>query len=146
MLLIAIGTLEAAESARQLAEVTDLRRIRPTGAGLTGLGFAASSLVYLALGWWLAEGRGAVRLGALVGLVAGLVGGTLRALLIADSVREAIARNAVVPEWFAAAVLAVFVAGSALAAIIGGATLTWAGARLGRGARASRAGRTRPPA
>jgi len=146
VLLVIVGTLEAAESARQLNELTDLRRIRPNGAGLTGLGFAASALVYLVLGWWLADGREAVRLGALVGLVAGVAGGTLRALLVSDAVREAIARNAVVPDWFAGAVLAIFVAGSALVSIVGGAVIAWTGSRLARTSRASRAGRTRPPA
>jgi len=140
-LLILIGTLEAAESARQLTELTDLRRIRPNGAGLTGLGFAASALIYLVLGWWLADGRAALRLGALVGLGAGVVGGTLRAMLVADAVREAITRNAVVPDWSAGAVLGAFVAGSALASITGGAALGWAGSRA-RGP--SRAGRTPP--
>ena len=143
-LLIVIGTLEASECARQLAELTDLRRIRPNGAGLTGLGFVASALVYLLLGWWLANGREALRVGALVGLVAGVVGGTLRAMLVADAVREAIARNAVVPDWFAGAVLGVFVAGSTLVSIIGGAALAWAGSRIARTARASRGERSLP--
>lgn len=146
VVLVVIGTLEAAESARQLAELTDLRRIRPNGAGLTGLGFAASASLYFALGWWLADGRAAVRLGALVGLVAGLVGGVLRAMLVSDAVREAIARNAVVPDWFAGALLAIFVAASAIASIVGGAVIAWAGSRLARASRASRAEPTRPPA
>ncbi len=145
-LLIVIGTLEASESARQLGELTDLRRIRPNGAGLTGIGFAASAAVYLALGWWLSDGGAALRLGALVGLVAGVVGGTLRAMLVADTVRDAIARNAVVPDWFAGAVLAAFVAVSAIVSIVGGAAVAWAASRLARSARASRAGSSRPPA
>lgn len=129
--LIVIGTLEAAESARQIAELTNLTRIRPNGAGLSALGLAASAAIYVALGWWLRDDRPAVRTGALVGLVAGIVGGSLRAMLIADAVREAIARNAVVPEWFVAAVLIAFVVVSAIVAIVGGATLTFAGSRLG---------------
>ena len=134
--LIVIGTLEAAESARQIAELTSLTRIRPNGAGLSALGLAASAAIYVALGWWLRDDRAAVRTGALVGLVAGVVGGSLRALLIADAVREAIARNAVVPEWFVGAVLVAFVVVSAVVTVVGGATLTFAGSRLGSARRA----------
>ena len=140
MLLIAIGTLEASESARQIGELTSFTRLRPNGAGLTALGVAASAAIYLALGWWLREERAAVRIAAAVGMVAGVVGGTLRALLIADAVRDAIARNAVVPEWFIGAVLAVFVMLSAVVSVLAGAALAFAGTRLSRG------GRTRPPA
>jgi hypothetical protein len=138
--LIAIGTLEAAESARELAELTSVTRLRPNGAGLTALGIVASAAVYLVLGWWLRDGAAATRAGAAVGLVAGLGGGTLRAMLIADAVRDAIARSAAVPEWFVAAVLAVFVGLSALVSIAAGAALAFAGTRLSRG------GRSRPPA
>ena len=134
--LIVIGTLEAAESARQIAELTTFTRIRPNGAGLSALGLAASTAIYVALGWWLRDDRAAVRTGALVGLVAGVVGGSLRALLIADAVREAIARNAVVPEWFVGAVLVAFVVVSAVVTVVGGATLTFAGSRLGSARRA----------
>jgi len=129
--LIVIGTLEAAESARQIAELTSLSRIRPNGAGLSALGVAASAGIFIALGWWLHEDRAALRMGALVGFVAGVVGGSLRATLIAGAVRGAIARNAVVPEWFVAAVLIVFVVVSALVTIAGGAALAFAGSRLG---------------
>ena len=134
--LIVIGTLEAAESARQIAEITNLSRIRPNGAGLSALGLAASAAIYVGLGWWLRDDRAAPRIGGLVGLVAGVVGGSLRAMLIADAVREAIARNAVVPDSFVAAVLIAFVAVSALVTIAGGATLTFAGSRLGSARRA----------
>ena len=134
--LIVIGTLEAAESARQIAELTSFTRIQPNGAGLSALGLAASAAIYVALGWWLRDDRAAVRIGALVGLVAGVVGGSLRALLIADAVREAIARNAVVPEWFVGAVLVAFVVVSAVVTVVGGAALTFSGSRLGIARRA----------
>lgn len=138
--LVAIGTLEAAESARQLAELTNLARLRPDGAGLTALGIVASAAIYLALGWWLRDGAAAARTGAAVGFLAGVAGGVLRAMLVADTVRDAIARRAAVPDWFVAVVLTIFVAVSTLVSIAAGAALAFAGTRLSRG------GRTRPPA
>lgn len=132
LLLIVIGTLEARESARQLAELSTFTRIQPANAGLTALGLAASALVYVALGWWLRADRTAIRIGAVVGASAGLIGGGIRAWLIADPVRDAITRYADVPEWFVLAVLVVFVALSLLVSAVGGAALAFAGVRVSR--------------
>jgi hypothetical protein len=130
--LVVVGTFEAAESARQLAELTGFSQLRPAGAGLTALGILASSLIYLALGWWLAHDRRALLDGAIVGVAAGLIGGSIRAALIADAVRDAISRYAEVPEWFIVSVLVVFVAMSALVSAAAGAALAFAGVRLSR--------------
>ena len=129
-LLVAIGSVEARESARQLAELTSFTRIQPAGAGLSALGIAASALLYIVLGWWLRDDRHALRLGLAVGVTAGLIGGSIRAWLIADAVREAIARYAEVPDWFVLMVLIVFVALSVLVSAAGGAALAFAGVRL----------------
>ncbi len=137
-LLVVIGTVEARESAQQLAELTSFTRLQPAGAGLSALGIAASALVYLALGWWLRDDRRALRLGLIVGVAAGLIGGTIRAWLIADAVRDAIASYADVPEGFVVIVLIVFVALSVLVSAAGGAALVFAGVRV------SRSSRTRP--
>jgi hypothetical protein len=139
-MLVIIGTLEARESARQLAELANVTRLQPAGAGLTALGVAASAAVYLVLGWWIGDDRGATRFGAGVGLVAGLVGGALRAWLIADAVRDAIGRYIVDPDVFATVVLVVFVALSMVVSALGGAALAFAGVRV------SRLWRSRPPA
>jgi hypothetical protein len=136
--LVVIGTLEASESARQLSEVATRPVLRPEGVGLSALGFAASALVYLALGWWCAEDRAALRLGALTGTIAGLIGGAIRAALIADPMRSIVERYATLPDWFIPAVLVVFVVIQVTASAVGGAALSFAGVRL------ARAGRTRP--
>ena len=132
VLLVLIGTIEARESARQLAELTTFTRIQPMGAGLSALGLAASALVYLALGWWLHTDRPAMRLGAIVGTAAGLVGGSIRAWLIADPVRDAISRYANAPESFVVAVLMIFVALAVLVSAVGGAAMAFAGVRVSR--------------
>ena len=134
-LLVAIGTAEARESARQLAELTSFSHLQPAGAGLSALGIAASALIYLALGWWLRDDRRAVRLGAIVGLAAGLIGGSIRAWLIADPVRDAIGSYADVPEWFVWIVLIVFVVLAVLVSAAGGAALAFAGVRVSRSSR-----------
>lgn len=135
-----IGTLEARESAREIGELSGPLRLTATGAGLTALGFAASCVVYLALGWRAAEDRRALRVGALVGVMAGLVGGTLRAVIVSEALTETIARYAAVPDWFVPGALAVFVLLSVIASALGGAAVAFAGVRL------TRAARTRPPA
>jgi len=134
-LLVAVGTLEARESARQLAELNSFSHLRPAGAGLSALGIAASALVYLALGWWLRDDRRALRLGLAVGVAAGLIGGSMRAWLIAEPVRDAIASYADVPEWFVWVVLVVFVALAVLVSGAGGAALAFAGVRVSRSSR-----------
>ena len=79
--LVAIGTVEAAASAGQLADLPGRGRpaLVPGGAALTLVGFVLSVAVYAALGWvaarlFLAEGA-TLRAGAVVGLFAGLIGG-----------------------------------------------------------------------
>ena len=134
-LLVAIGTIEARESARQLSELTSFTRIQPAGAGLSTLGIAASALIYIALGSWLRDDRRALRLGLVVGIAAGLIGGSIRAWLIADAVRDAITRYADVPNWFVLMVLSVFVALSVLVSAAGGAALAFAGVILSRSSR-----------
>ena len=135
VLLVAIGTVEARESARQLAELTSFSHLQPAGAGLSALGIAASALVYLALGWWLRDDRRALRLGVIVGVAAGLIGGSIRAWLIADPVRDAIASYADVPEWFLWVVLIAFVVLAVLVSAAGGAALAFAGVRVSRSSR-----------
>ena len=138
--LVLIGTLEARESAREIAELAGPLRLTASGAGLTSLGLAASVLVYLLIGWRArADGR-ALREGALVGIAAGLVGGALRAIIIRDALADAVGRYVSAPEWFVPAALAAFVVISAVVSAIGGAAVAFAGLRV------SRAWRTRPPA
>lgn len=138
--LVAIGTFEARESARQLADLPNVTRLQPAGAGLTTVGIALSAAVYIALGWWLRDDRLSLRAGATVGAGAGLFGGAIRAALIAEPVGIAVSRFAAVPEWFVPAVLVMFVALSVLVSAIGGAALTFLGVRL------TRSSRRRPPA
>jgi hypothetical protein len=66
------------------------------------------------------------------GVVAGAVGGTIRALLIADTLASIVARYAAVPGWFIGVVLAVFVALATLVSAGAGAALAFAGVRLSR--------------
>ena len=134
-LLVVIGTVEARESARQLAELTSFSHLQPAGAGLSALGIAASALVYLALGWWLRDDRRALRLGVAVGVAAGLIGGSIRAWLIADAVRDAITRYADVPDWFIVMVLIVFVALAVLVSAAGGAAMAFVGVIVSRSSR-----------
>ncbi len=138
--LVAIGAVEASVSAQQLSESSSAPRLRGEGVLLSAAGLLASMLVYLALGA-LAQGeRRALRTGAVVGILAGAVGGTLRALVIRDALESIVARYAVVPEWFVPATLAVFVLLACAVSAAGGGALAWTGRRL------SRAARTRPPA
>ena len=138
LVLVIIGTLEADESARQLAETVGRSRLQPSGAGLTALGLLASTAVYLGLGWWAGDDRDALRVGALTGVVAGLCGGAVRAWLIADAVREIVARYAAVPEWFVPAALWIFVGLATVVSAVGGAAIAFAGVRIRRAARATR--------
>lgn len=55
VLLVAVGTAEAQESARQLAELATFTGLRLAGAGLTALGLVASAAVYTGLGWWTGQ-------------------------------------------------------------------------------------------
>lgn len=139
MLLVAIGVIEALVSAEQLAATVGRPRLDSAGVLQTAAGFLASTAVYLALGRLAASERAAVRTGTLTGASAGLVGGSLRALIIGGAVADLVARYAAVPEWFVPSALAVFVALSCAASAVGGGALAWTGRRL------SRAARSRPP-
>ena len=136
--LVAVGAVEAGESARELAESVGPLRVQPASAGLTGLGLLISSAAYLGLGWWAREDRAAVRLGALTGALAGLVGGSVRAWLIGGAVSDVVARYAAVPGWFVPLVLVVFVVLAALVSSAGGAAIAFAGVRIRRGAHRDR--------
>ena len=138
--LILIGTLEAMESARQIAETAGPLRLRAGGVGLTALGLVASAAIYLGVGWIARSEREAVRMGLLTGAIAGVVGGIIRAYIVAPAVSDIVARYAVVPDWFVVLVMGVFVAGCIAVSVIAGAALAFAGSRFSRG------GRTRPPA
>ena len=139
-LLVLIGVLEARESAREIADLTGALRLTASGAGLTSLGLAASVVVYLLLGWRARDDGRALRVGAIVGVAAGLIGGTLRAVIIRDALTDAVGRYVAVPEWFVPVALAAFVVFSAIVSAIGGAAVAFAGARI------SRSARSRPPA
>ena len=138
-ILVLIGALEARASALQLAELGARARISPEGAGASALGLVASAAVYLALGGWLRSDRDALRMGALTGGLAGLIGGGLRAWIIAGAVRDAVDRYAAMPEWFVPVALVVYVAFALIVGAVAGAALALVGAR-------ARAAWTRPPA
>jgi hypothetical protein len=138
--LVLIGALEARESAREIAELTGPLRLTASGAGLTSLGLAASVLIYVVLGWRAGDDGRALRAGAIVGVAAGLIGGTVRAAIISGALGDAVDRYVDVPEWFVPAALAAFVVLSAVVSAIGGAAVAFAGVRI------SRSARSRPPA
>ena len=138
--LVLIGVLEARESAREIADLSGPLRVTASGAGLTTLGLAASFVVYLLLGWRARDDGRALRVGAIVGVAAGLLGGTLRAVIINDALADAVGRYVAVPAWFVPAALAGFVLLSAVVSAIGGAAVAFAGVRI------SRSARSRPPA
>ena len=139
-ILVAIGAVEAAVSAQQLAETVGRPRLESAGVTLTAAGALASTLVYLVLGYLATSDRAAARAGAMTGALAGLFGGAVRALIITDAVGGLVARYADVPGWFVPAALAVFVVLSCAASVVAGGALAWTGSRL------SRAARSRPPA
>ena len=128
--LVVIGWVEALVSLRQLEAVGGRPRLGPDGLLLAAAGFAASVAVYVALGWRARDDAEATRTGAGTGALAGLIGGTLRALLVRDALTEAVARYATVPDWFVPLALGVFVTLSAIASVAGGAVLAWSGRRL----------------
>jgi hypothetical protein len=140
VLLVAIGAVEASASAQQLAESVGRPRLEGAGVALTAGGLLASAAIFLVLGHLARADREALRVGAITGELAGLIGGAVRALIISGPVGELIARYAAVPEWFVPAALATFVILSCVASGVGGGALAWTGRRL------SRAARSRPPA
>lgn len=135
--LVAIGAAESLESARQLSLLPGRGRpaLAPEGTALTFAGFALSVAVYVALGVALAHStlaEGAVlRHGALTGLAAGLIGGTIRAVVVSDYLGGVVASFGL-PVEFLVGSLAIFVAVSIVASAAGGGVLTWLGFRLGR--------------
>jgi hypothetical protein len=135
--LVAIGAAESLESARQLSLLQGRGRpaLAPEGTALTFAGFALSVAVYVALGVALAHStlaEGAVlRHGALTGLAAGLIGGTIRAVVVSDYLGGVVASFGL-PVEFLVGSLAIFVAVSIVASAAGGGVLTWLGFRLGR--------------
>lgn len=135
--LVAIGTAESLESARQLAGLAGRGRpvLAPSGTLLTLAGFGLSTIVFIALGVALARAGSlqpaAIRQGAIAGLVAGLLGGTIRALAVSDYLGATI-RGFGLPVMFLAISLAVFVVVAVIATGAAGAALTWLGFRLGR--------------
>ena len=139
-LLIAIGAVEASVSAEQLAVAVGRPQLEAAGVTLTAVGLLASTLIYLVLGHLALDDRAALRVGALTGAFAGLIGGTVRAVIISGVVADLVARYAAVPDWFVTLALGVFVALSCAASVVGGGALAWTGRRL------SRALRSRPPA
>lgn len=136
--LLAIGTAESAASAAQLADLPGRGRptLAPGGAALTLVGFVFSVAVYAALGWvaaWLDMDEGmAACAGVVVGLFAGLLGGTVRALFVRDYLSDAVSRFGL-PGEFTSWSLAIFVALSVLASAAGGGAITWLGFRSARG-------------
>jgi hypothetical protein len=135
--LIVIGTAESAESVRQLAELPG--RGRPMlgvgGAALSGAGFALSVAIYFALGWAVARQstseRAAVWTAVAVGIAAGLIGGTIRALLVRDYLDERVSGFGL-PLDLVTWSLVIFVALAILASSAGGGLVSWLGFRFGR--------------
>ena len=128
--LVAIGAAESAASAEQLADLPGRGRpaLAPGAAALTLFGFILSVAVYAALGWFVArlaldEGL-ALRTGAVVGLVAGFLGGTVRALFVRDYLSETVSRFGL-PDEFTTWSLAVFVLLSILVSAAAGGAITW---------------------
>jgi hypothetical protein len=134
LLLIAIGAVEASVSAQQLAESVGRPRLESAGVMVSAAGLIASTVVYLVLGHLAADDRAALRAGAVTGAAAGLVGGTVRALIISGEVTSLVVRYVVVPSWFVPLALVVFVGLSCLASVAGGAALAWTGRRVSRAA------------
>ena len=140
LLLIAIGAAEARVSAQQIADSVGRPRLESAGVMLTAAGLLASTVIYLVLGHLSTDDRAAIRSSVFTGVLAGLVGGTLRAVIIGGAVAELVARYAAAPDWFITAALGVFVLLSCVASAVGGGAIGWTGRRI------SRAARSRPPA
>ena len=139
-LLVVIGAVEARVSAQQIAESVGRPRLESAGVMLTAAGLLASTVIYLVLGHLASDDRAALRSGVLTGVLAGLVGGAARALIISGAVADLVARYAAVPDWFMTVALGIFVVLSGLTSAVGGGAIAWTGRRI------SRAARSRPPA
>ena len=140
LLLTVIGVAEARVSAQQIAESVGRPRLESAGVMLTVAGLLASTVIYLVLGHIATDDRAALRTGVATGVLAGLVGGALRALIISGAVADLVARYAAVPNWFITVALGIFVVLSCVASAVGGGAIAWTGRRI------SRAARSRPPA
>jgi hypothetical protein len=134
-LLIAIGAIEATVSVEQLMTRHTPPRLERVGVFLTAAGLLASTLVYLALGHLAVSDRAALRVGIITGAFAGLVGGTVRALIISGVTASLVNSYAAVPDWFVPLALGVFVALSCAGSAAGGGAIAWTGRRLSRAAR-----------
>jgi hypothetical protein len=135
IVLIGIGAVEASVSAQQLADSVGRPRLESAGVMLSAAGLLASAVVYLLLGHLAVDDRASLRAGGVTGALAGLIGGTLRALIISGELASLVIRYAAVPDWFLPVALAVFVGLSCAASVVGGAALAWTGRRLSRAAR-----------
>lgn len=135
---MAIGAVEASVSADQLAATARRPQLGSPGVLLTAAGLVMGAAVYLVLGHLAENDRAALRIGALTGAIAGLVGGALRAVIISGTVADLVARYALVPEWFVPSALGAFVALSCAVSALGGGALAWTGRRLSRAARSRR--------
>jgi hypothetical protein len=140
VLLVAIGTIEAGESARQLADQPGRGSptLAPGGAALTFFGLVLSLAVYGVLGWIVARDRGteriAVWIGVVVGIFAGVIGGSIRALFVRDYLANTLGRYGL-PEELTSWSLVVFVLLSVAASAAGGGAITWLSFRRARPAR-----------
>ena len=139
-LLIVIGAIEARVSAEQIAASVGRPRLESAGVMLTAAGLLASTAIYLVLGHLAKDDRAALRGGVITGVLAGLVGGALRAFIISGAVADLVARYAAVPDWFIIVALGIFVVLSCVTSAVGGGAIAWTGRRI------SRAARSRPPA
>lgn len=143
VILFAVGVAESTESARQLDELPGRGRPPLTlrGGALTLAGLVVSVATYFALGWLLTRNgeaqRSTLLTGIAVGMTAGFIGGTARALAIRDYLNDTVARFGL-PVDVASLVLVIFVVLAALVSAAGGGAVTWLGARLA-------SGRQRPP-
>ena len=136
VVLVAIGTTEAAISNDQLSQLPGRERpaLSAGGAALTGIGVVLSLAVYAALGVLLARDRRpeatVVVTGMAVGAGAGLIGGAIRAYLISGHLGEVLAGYGL--AGLLVLTLVVFVALSVAVSLAAGAALTWLGFRVAR--------------
>ena len=137
-LLVAIGAVEASVSADQLLTRSTRPRLEAAGVLLTAGGLLASTVIYLVLGHIAANDSVAIRAGVLTGAFAGLIGGTVRAVIISEVVAGLVSSYAAVPDWFVPAALGVFVALSCAVSAVGGGAIALAGRRLSRALRSRR--------
>lgn len=134
--LVAIGTVESLISVEQLAELPG--RGKPGlglgGIGLTAASIVASAIVFVLLGVFLprvGDEKRAINSGLIAGVFAGLIGGSIRALLVRDYLDDVVERFGL-PLDFVSWSLVVFVTLSILVTAAAGAAITWLGFRSAR--------------